>query len=143
MIFINQIREYKKSHTDSEIYLDGKKYCVGLEDVGRPVGVKVLAETCIPEGIYDVEVSLSNRFQKEMILLYNTPDKAVVRNGVRFTGVRVHGGNSVDNSEGCILANEHNDGAGKAWGRMSDYLCADIKKLIQSGETVKWVITSV
>lgn len=143
MIFINQIREYKETHTDSEIYLNGDKFCVGLEDVGRPYGVKVYGETAIPEGIYDVEVSVSNRFKKEMILLYNTPDKAVRRNGVEFHGVRVHGGNSVKDTLGCVLAMHYSDGKGNAWDRASDELCEEVKKLIQSGEVVKWVITSV
>ena len=142
VIFITQIRDYKEAHTDSEIYLDNVKFCAGLEDVGRPYGVKVYGETCIPEGIYDVEVSVSNRFGKEMILLYNTPDKAVKKNGVEFHGVRVHGGNTVKDTLGCILAMYHSDGNGKAWDRASDDLKDKVKALLNKGEIVKWVITS-
>ncbi len=145
MKIINQIREYKKHHTDSELYLPDHddRFCYVLEDAGRPNGVKVQAETCIPEGVYRVEISRSNRFKKDMILLYNQEDKSVYRYGARFTGVRVHGGNSIDNTEGCPLANYHSDGEGKAWGRASDDILAKIREWNFIGHVVLWVISSI
>ena len=144
MKIINQIREYKKDHTDSDLYIPDHddRFCYVLEDAGRPNGVKVKAETCIPEGVYNVVISRSARFKKDMILLYNQKDQSVYRYGAKFTGVRVHCGNSMENTEGCPLANYHSDGQGKAWGRASDDLLIKVREWIDSGEEVLWVISS-
>lgn len=140
--FLIQIRDYRKDYTQSDLYVDGERFCYILEDVGRPHGVKVYAETCIPEGVYDVVVSHSPRFQKDMILLYNAAGQMVKRFGVEFAGVRVHGGNDVDDSEGCPLAAYQTGENGKVWDRASDDLCNKVKQWIDKGEKVKWIITS-
>jgi hypothetical protein len=50
--------------------------------------------TCIPAGEYKCTMTQSNRFKELLYLVKNTPKRK---------GVRIHGGNSIDNSEGCIL----------------------------------------
>jgi hypothetical protein len=50
--------------------------------------------TCIPAGDYKCTMTQSNRFKKLLYLVKNTPERK---------GVRIHSGNSIDNSEGCIL----------------------------------------
>ena len=144
MKIINQIREYKESHTDSELYAcdDSERFCYVLEDVGRPNGTKIKSETCIPEGVYNVAISRSSRFKKDMILLYNQEDKTVSRFGVSFSGVRAHGGNDIDDTEGCPLTAYHSDFNGKVWGRASDDLLLKIKNWIDDGQEVLWVISS-
>lgn len=140
--FIIHIREYENDHTEGNLFVEDDWFCHVLEDVGRPDGVKIVAETCIPEGIYNVEISRSTRFKKDMLLLSNTSEKTVVRKGVRFTGVRAHGGNTVDNTEGCPLLNFNTDERGKQWGRASDDLLTKVRGWIDSGYEVKWVISS-
>ncbi len=143
--FINQIREYKKDHTDSDLFVQGKdeRFCFVLEDVGRPMGVKIPANTCIPEGVYDVAITYSHRFKREMILLFNAEDQKVYRFGVEFTGVRAHGGNDVDDTEGCPLTAYNSDGNGTVYGRADRELQAIIKDWMDEGFQVKWVISSI
>jgi hypothetical protein len=50
--------------------------------------------TCITAGEYLCTMTQSNRFKKLLYLVKNTPERK---------GVRIHSGNSIDNSEGCIL----------------------------------------
>ncbi len=144
--FINQVRTYYQDSTESELYLpNGERFCYILEDVGRPVNVKVYAETCVSEGIYNVICSVSKRFGKEMLMLSNQDNGyEIIRGGISFKGTRVHGGNKVEHTLGCQLANYNNDnpGSGSMYGRASDDLLAIVKPWLDAGETVKWVISS-
>lgn len=64
-----------------------------LEDVTR-TGEKVHGRTAIPLGLYKLVISFSNRFKKELPEVQGVPN---------FTGVRIHGGNTHENTEGCPL----------------------------------------
>lgn len=64
-----------------------------LEDVVR-AGAKVHGRTAIPAGTYELRISLSNRFKKELPEVLAVPG---------FVGVRIHGGNTHENTEGCPL----------------------------------------
>ena len=71
--------------------------CDTLEDRVRK-GKKVKHTTAIPEGTYRVVLTMSNRFKRLLPLLIDVPD---------FEGVRLHSGNSEDDSSGCILPGEN------------------------------------
>jgi hypothetical protein len=79
--------------TISELSVDGKYQCYVLEDVVRE-GPKVYGQTAIPYGRYKIDVTYSNRFKRDLPLLLEVPN---------FEGIRIHPGNSPQNTEGCLL----------------------------------------
>ena len=76
---------------------DGRKF-YSLEDEDRHLETnleaKVLGKTAIPRGRYRLKVTFSPHFNKMMTLVEGVPG---------YAGVRIHGGNKAEDSEGCIL----------------------------------------
>lgn len=93
-----------KDYTEGKLYINGVYFCDTLEDKDRGLfqtmavdtikTIKVYKETCIPYGKYRVVLSMSKRFGKVM------PE---VLNVKVFTGIRMHPGNTIYDTEGCIL----------------------------------------
>lgn len=61
---------------------------------------KIKGHTAIPAGTYTVEYAMSQKFGKKMPFLKNVPN---------FTGVMLHVGNELKDTEGCILVGEIKD----------------------------------
>jgi len=78
--------------TEGELHIDGKFFCDTMEDQERDV--KIAGKTAIPKGKYKVIINQSVRFRKMMPLLINVPN---------YSGVRIHSGNTAEDTEGCIL----------------------------------------
>lgn len=93
----------KNGVTLGTLYADGVKEAETLEDEvrevpGEPVAKwKVPGKTAIPVGKYRVVLTHSTRFKKVLPELLNVPG---------FTGVRIHSGNTKEDTEGCILVGE-------------------------------------
>ena len=89
--------------TPGSLFVDGVLECFTLEDVvreipGRPVEEwKKKDATAIPVGTYEVIISHSNRFKRELPLLLNVPG---------FEGIRIHPGNTAADTSGCILVGQ-------------------------------------
>lgn len=79
-------------YTEGKLYIDGVYFCDTIEDEERTV--KIQDKTAIPKGHYKVIINQSTRFKKLMPLLLNVPN---------YTGVRIHSGNTSEDTEGCIL----------------------------------------
>ena len=98
-------RKYKlPTYTIGKLYIDGEYFCDTLEgkDRGLTDGmtvseiskIKIKKETAIPTGTYKVTITYSNRFKKNMPLINNVKG---------FEGIRIHSGNTNQDTEGCIL----------------------------------------
>ncbi len=99
------VREsFTEKATEGKLYIDGEFECYTIEDVVRDVKIK--NKTAIPAGIYNVIMTMSNRFKKILPLLEGVPN---------FTGVRIHSGNSSKDTEGCIIVGSINDRTDDDW----------------------------
>lgn len=104
-------RKYRKNgYTIGLLYVNGKFVCNTLEDTDRGLtssmtkeqiaDVKVKGKTAIPVGTYPVIMSYSPRFKRQMPLLC----------GVKgFEGIRIHSGNTANDTEGCILCGKNTE----------------------------------
>lgn len=106
--------------TCGAIFIAGRFICFTLEDEKRLQ--KVYGQTCIPDGRYEVEVSNSPRFGRMLPELLDVPG---------FTGIRIHPGNDIDDSRGCVLV-----GLGLV-------VRQDAAMLRYSGEAVEIVINEI
>jgi hypothetical protein len=101
---IEQLRQYHSKRTTAVLIVDGVEAGLTIEDVGRPGGIKIPKETCIPEGLYKAKITYSPKFKRNMILLYTNPQNyACELENIVFTGIRVHRGSTTDHTEGCPL----------------------------------------
>ena len=116
----------KRTHGD--LFVDETWQCNTIEDVVREE--KIAGETAIPAGRYQVIVSHSPRFKKQLPLLLRVPN---------FTGVRIHAGNSEGDTEGCILVGQTRalTSIGNSRAALED-LMVEIDGALQNGEQV-WI----
>ena len=92
------------TYTIGHLYINGNYYCDVLEDVDRGLTndmseeeikkIKVYGKTAIPTGRYKVEVTYSPKFKRYLPILLNVKG---------FSGIRVHSGNSHEDTLGCLL----------------------------------------
>lgn len=93
----------KEDYTIGGLYLEDIFTCWTLEDEEREV--KVMHETCIPEGTYEVEfmetiTPLTKKYREK----YDWFNKHLhVKDVPGFTGIYLHIGNTDDDTSGCIL----------------------------------------
>lgn len=85
-----------KNYTIGSLFIDGEFFCNTLEDAVRDKKIK--HETAIPAGTYEVKLTLSARFGKILPILLNVPN---------FDGIRIHAGNTISDTSGCILVGEN------------------------------------
>lgn len=86
-----------KNGTLGKLSIDRKFFCFTLEDEDRLLeagGIKIPKETCIPRGRYEVIITYSNRFKRDMPLVRDVP---------QFEGIRIHNGSFTKDTEGCPL----------------------------------------
>jgi hypothetical protein len=99
---------FADTYTMGKLFIDGKAFCDVIEDLNRDLNKdgdlkdanegKVYGQTAIPFGTYKVEITMSARFKKELPLLIDVPE---------FEGIRIHAGNTAEDSHGCLLVGEN------------------------------------
>jgi hypothetical protein len=102
----NLYREEAPGKTFGKLYKGGVYLCETLEDEVRKDGEYVEDATAIPYGRYRMSITYSNRFKKQMILITNVRGSKILYHGypIDSCGIRVHGGNDENDTEGCVLA---------------------------------------
>jgi hypothetical protein len=127
-MIIELIREiYTKQATLGKMYIDGEYFCYTLEDTVRPNGIKVKHHTAIPEGTYKVTLTYSNRFKRIMALIQDVP---------MFSGIRIHGGNTHENTSGCPLIAYNKLADDKIQGTAEKDFTLKVKYAIMNNEDV-------
>jgi hypothetical protein len=122
--------------TIGKLYIDGHYACCTLEDQIREVeGVpvdewKVHGNTAIPAGTYRVTLEYSGRFGVDTLTINDVPG---------FKYIRIHAGNTHDDTEGCILvgmaATDHSLVGGTSRPALS-LLKSQVQRAIAEGDTV-------
>lgn len=94
----------KPNYTIGKLYIDDKYYCDTLEDTDRNLkqsdsleqikAKKVFGQTAIPTGEYYVNLTYSPKFKRILPVIYDVKG---------YEGIRIHSGNTADDTEGCIL----------------------------------------
>jgi hypothetical protein len=103
-------------------------FCYTLEDQVRDINMngkfdgnekKVYGQTAIPFGKYNGEVTYSYAFERDMPLIKDVPE---------FEGIRLHGGNDIKDTLGCILIAHNTDNKGHIWDSAENELTQIIKQ---------------
>lgn len=106
-IVVNRIAK-KSTYTIGKLYINDKYFCDTLEDTDRNIdnnmsvteitSKKIKGKTAIPTGTYQLSITYSPRFKKNMPLI--SPVKG-------FDGIRIHTGNTSEDTDGCLLLGEN------------------------------------
>lgn len=95
--------DFQTTCTRGALYNGQVRLGFTVEDVVRPAGVKIPGQTAIPFGSYVVTTTWSPHFKRDLPLLLNVPG---------FDGIRIHGGNTAADTEGCIVVGRRRDPSG-------------------------------
>lgn len=102
---IKLIRKYRNSnYCIDKLYVNGVYFSDALEDPDRGLTdemsleeikkIKIKGNTCIPYGVYNVTITYSFKFKRDLPLINNVKG---------FEGIRIHSGNTPIDTSGCIL----------------------------------------
>ena len=123
----------KENFTLGKMFIDNEFYAYTLEDSVRKPGQKVPGKTAIPAGSYKVTVTYSPHFKKMLPLINDVPE---------FDGIRIHGGNSAADTNGCILVAKNREARwGVIWGSLFADISARISADLKASHEVSISIT--
>ena len=133
------------TYTIGRLYVNTEYLCNVLEppvrvlkdtngdgDFDDPGEGKIYGNTAIPDGTYHVTLTPSPKFKRMLPLLLRVPG---------YQGVMIHAGNSVADTQGCILPGENKIKGRVINSRWWEYkITGLIKKALDDGEEVKITI---
>ena len=92
--------------TNGILLIDGIFECFTLEDQYQ--AVKVMHETCIPEGTYDIEFRKTGGFHAKYSERYKNAHYGMlhVQDVPNFTYILIHTGNTDEHTSGCLIVGE-------------------------------------
>ena len=128
-----------ENKTIGELLVNNKKFCDTLEDKVRLswsllpfrqlLGIKIWGKTAIPEGRYEIVITYSERFKRRLPLLLKVP---------QFESIRIHGGNTELDTEGCLLIGKLDTKTNTIYGAKSlgllDKLMAILEPVSKTGK---------
>ena len=103
-VFDTISKQFGKDATNGLLFIDGKFECYTLEDEYRTV--KVMHETCIPEGTYPIEFRTVGGFDAKYTKRYGADfHKGMlwIRGVPEFEYILIHTGNTDSHTSGCLL----------------------------------------
>lgn len=138
-----ELRNCTTKSTVGRMLIDGHYFSETLEDAIRHPKLKIPKETCVPCCTLEVGISFSSRFGRDMVILYNQSNgyEAIVE-GHSWKGLRVHGGNTSENTAGCILVAENRLNNDTIQGTRERPFTHIVKDALDSGQTVQltWIL---
>jgi hypothetical protein len=131
--------QFGKDATNGILLVDGIFECFTLEDQYQEV--KVMHETCIPEGTYDIKFRTVGGFHEKYKKRYGQAHHGMLhlQDVPNFTYILIHAGNTDEHTSGCLIVGEtqqdldiSDDGfighSGKAYSKLYDKVA---KQLLQ------------
>jgi len=92
--------------TNGLLFVDGLFECYTLEDQYQ--AVKVMHETCIPEGTYDIKLRTVGGFHEKYKKRYGNDHYGMLhlQDVPNFTYILIHAGNTDEHTSGCLIVGE-------------------------------------
>ena len=92
--------------TNGLVFIDGIFECYTLEDQYQ--AVKVMHETCIPEGTYDIKFRKTGGFHAKYTERYKNAHHGMlhIQDVPNFTYILIHTGNTDEHTSGCLIVGE-------------------------------------
>jgi hypothetical protein len=92
--------------TNGLLFIDGIFECYTLEDQYQ--AVKVMHETCIPEGTYDIKFRKEGGFHSKYSARYKNSHYGMLhlQDVPNFTYILIHSGNTDEHTSGCLIVGE-------------------------------------
>ena len=92
--------------TNGLLFIDGIFECYTLEDQYQ--AVKVMHETCIPEGTYDIKFRKTGGFHAKYSERYKNAHYGMlhIQDVPNFTYILIHTGNTDEHTSGCLIVGE-------------------------------------
>jgi len=92
--------------TNGLLFIDGLFECYTLEDQYQ--AVKVMHETCIPEGTYNIKFRKTGGFHAKYSERYKNAHYGMlhIQDVPNFTYILIHTGNTDEHTSGCLIVGE-------------------------------------
>ena len=92
--------------TNGLLFINGIFECYTLEDQYQ--AVKVMHETCIPEGTYDIKFRKTGGFHAKYSERYKNAHYGMlhIQDVPNFTYILIHTGNTDEHTSGCLIVGE-------------------------------------
>lgn len=98
--------QFGKDATNGMLFIDGKFECYTLEDQYQ--AVKVMHETCIPEGTYKLKLRTVGGFNTRYTKKYPTFHRGMLwlQDVPGFEYILIHQGNTDEHTSGCLIVGD-------------------------------------